>query len=26
VRHALYGIKAAGHAHEVLDLVRRMKK
>jgi peroxiredoxin Q/BCP len=26
VRHALYGIKAAGHAHEVLELVRRMKK
>ncbi len=26
VRHALYGVKAAGHAHEVLDLVRRMRK
>ncbi len=26
VRHALYGIKAAGHAHEVLELVRRLKK
>ena len=26
VRHALYGIKAAGHADEVLDLVRRLKK
>jgi peroxiredoxin Q/BCP len=26
LRHALYGIKATGHAHEVLDLVRRMKK
>ena len=26
VRHALYGIKAAGHADEVLNLVRRLKK
>lgn len=26
LRHVLYGIKAAGHAHEVLDLVRRLKK
>ena len=26
VRHALYGIKAAGHAHDVLDLIRRMRK
>jgi peroxiredoxin Q/BCP len=26
VRHALYGIKATGHAQEVLELVRRMKK
>ncbi len=26
VRHALYGIKAAGHAHDVLELVRRLRK
>ena len=26
LRHVLYGVKAAGHAHEVLELVRRMKK
>ena len=26
LRHVLYGIKAAGHAHEVLELVRRLKK
>ena len=26
VRHALYGVKAAGHAEEVLDLVRKLKK
>ena len=26
VRHALYGVRAAGHAHEVLELVRRLKK
>ena len=26
LRHALYGVKAAGHAQDVLELVRRMKK
>ena len=26
VRHALYGVKAAGHAQEVLELVRRLRK
>jgi peroxiredoxin Q/BCP len=26
LRHVLYGVKASGHAHEVLELVRRMKK
>lgn len=26
IRHALYGVKAAGHARDVLDLVRRMKR
>ena len=26
VRHALYGVKAAGHAQEVLELVRKLKK
>ncbi len=26
LRQVLYGIKAAGHAHEVLELVRRLKK
>ena len=26
LRHALYAVKAAGHAHEVLDLVRRMRR
>jgi len=26
LRHALYGVKAAGHAHEVLELIRRLKK
>jgi peroxiredoxin Q/BCP len=26
LRHALYGVKAAGHAQEVLELVRRMKR
>ena len=26
LRHALYGVKSAGHAHEVLELVRRLKK
>ncbi|MPZ43053.1 MAG: redoxin domain-containing protein [Betaproteobacteria bacterium] len=26
LRHVLYGVKAAGHAHEVLELLRRMKK
>jgi peroxiredoxin Q/BCP len=26
LRHALYGVKAAGHAHEVLELVRRLRK
>lgn len=26
LRHVLYGVKSAGHAHEVLELVRRLKK
>jgi peroxiredoxin Q/BCP len=26
LRHCLYGVKAAGHAEEVLSLVRRMKR
>ena len=26
VRHALYGVKASGHAQEVLELVRRLRK
>ena len=26
IRHALYGVKAAGHAHEVVELVRRLRK
>jgi len=26
LRHVLYGVKAAGHAQEVLELVRRLKK
>lgn len=26
LRHVLYGVKAAGHAHEVLELVRRLRK
>jgi peroxiredoxin Q/BCP len=26
VRHALYGVKAAGHAQNVLELVRRLKR
>lgn len=26
LRHALYGVKAAGHADEVLSLVRQLKK
>jgi peroxiredoxin Q/BCP len=26
LRHVLYGVKSTGHAHEVLELVRRLKK
>jgi peroxiredoxin Q/BCP len=26
LRHVLYGVKAQGHAHDVLELVRRMRK
>jgi thioredoxin-dependent peroxiredoxin len=26
LRHVLYGVKAARHAHEILELLRRMKK
>ncbi|MCC6532683.1 MAG: peroxiredoxin [Burkholderiales bacterium] len=26
LRHVCYGVKAAGHAHEVLELVRRLRK
>jgi len=26
LRHVLYGVKATGHAHEVLELVRRLKR